>query len=157
MKVRVKLNSKEGPYFQSYKGVRKGDPLSPILFNLVADSLTRMVHVAQQNGLIKGLARNLIPNRVAVLQYADDTILCLEHCENNARNVKLLLYVYEQMSRLEINFSKSEVVSINGDTWGYLYHLEDTMWWTEVIWKKKHTRKLKTGKGVPCPWVGESS
>jgi hypothetical protein len=30
----------------SYKGVRKGDPLSPLLFNFVADLLTRMVGTA---------------------------------------------------------------------------------------------------------------
>jgi hypothetical protein len=45
--VSVKLNDQIGPYFQSFKGVRHRDPLSPILFNFVADSLTRMVIKAQ--------------------------------------------------------------------------------------------------------------
>lgn len=111
----VKVNNKEGPYFQSYKGVRQGDPLSPILFNLVADNLTRMVHQAQINGAITGLASDLIPNGVAILQYADDTIMCLKHCMNGASNLKIMLYIYEQMSGLKINFSKNEIVSINGD------------------------------------------
>jgi hypothetical protein len=31
-----------------------------------------------------------------------------------ARNVKLLIYLFEQMSRLKINFDKSEVVLIGG-------------------------------------------
>ena len=44
--VCVKLNNVEGPYFVSHKGVRKGDPLSPILFNLVANCLARMVRQA---------------------------------------------------------------------------------------------------------------
>jgi hypothetical protein len=42
----IKLNNNVGPYIKSYKGVRQGDPLSPILFNLVADCLTRMIHTA---------------------------------------------------------------------------------------------------------------
>ena len=64
---------------------------------------------------MKGLASNLIENGVAVLQYADDTIICLENDMGAARNMKLLLYFYEIMSGLKINFSKSELVMINGD------------------------------------------
>ena len=50
--VSVKLNNSIGPYIKSYKGVRQGDPRSPILFNLVADCLTRMIFRAQHNGLV---------------------------------------------------------------------------------------------------------
>ena len=113
--VSVKLNNQIGPYFVSHKGVRQGDPLSPILFNFVADCLTRMIKQAQRNGLITGLASNLIDKGVAVLQYADDTIICLENNMEGARNMKLLLYIYKIMSGLKINFSKSEIVMINGD------------------------------------------
>jgi hypothetical protein len=41
--VCVKINNKMGPYLVSHKGVRQGDPLSPILFNVVADCLSRMI------------------------------------------------------------------------------------------------------------------
>ena len=41
--ISVKLNNKIGPYFRSYKGVRQGDPLSPIIFNFITDCLTKMV------------------------------------------------------------------------------------------------------------------
>jgi hypothetical protein len=111
----VKINDKMGAYFASHKGVRQGEPLSPILFNLVADCLTRMIRKSQDNGLIIGLANNLIPKGVAVLQYADDTIICLKDGMENARNMKSLLYWYEMMSGLKINFTKSEVILINGD------------------------------------------
>lgn len=75
----VKLNDKIGSYIKSYKGVRQGDPLSPILFNFVADSLTKMVHTAQKNHLLSGLIDHIIPKGVAILQYADDTIIFLKH------------------------------------------------------------------------------
>jgi hypothetical protein len=44
----VKMNGITGPYFQSYIGIRQGDPLSALLFNIVVDCLTRMVVKAQQ-------------------------------------------------------------------------------------------------------------
>jgi hypothetical protein len=62
--------------------------LSPLLFNIVTDILTRMVYRAQQNLLVTGLISNLIPNGIAILQYADDTILCMEDDEEKARNIK---------------------------------------------------------------------
>ena len=59
--ISVKLNNKIGPYFRSYKGVRQGDPLSPILFNFITDCLTKMVKHAENNGVLIGFADNLIP------------------------------------------------------------------------------------------------
>ena len=77
--ISVKMNESIGPYVKSFKGVRQGDPLSPILFNFVADYLTRMVLKTQDNGLFTGLVDKIIPRWVAILQYADDTIISLKH------------------------------------------------------------------------------
>ena len=52
---------------------------------------------------------------MAVLQYADDTIICLKHNIQGARNMKLLLYMYEMMAGLKMNFCKSEVLTINDE------------------------------------------
>jgi hypothetical protein len=65
--VAVKVNDNIGPYFMSCKGVRQGDPLSPLLFNFVADCLIRLVIRAQHNGLVIGLISELIPDGVAIL------------------------------------------------------------------------------------------
>ena len=111
----MKINNICGPYLVSHKGVRQGDPLSPSLFNLVVDCLARMVRKAQRNNLICGLAGNLIDRGVVMLQYADDTIVCIKDDLDIARNLKLLLYLFDMMSGLKINFSKSEIILINGD------------------------------------------
>ena len=113
--VSVKINNEVGSYFQSAKGVRQGDPLSPLLFNMVGEVLTKMVLEAQNNGLIVGLASDLIDKGIAILQYADDTVLCFEHDPDKAVNLKLLLYMFELMSGLKINFLKSEVIVLGGD------------------------------------------
>jgi hypothetical protein len=74
-----------------------------------------MVQTTQKNGLIKGLVKEYIPNGVAILQYADDTILCMEENQETTRNIKILLYIYEKMPGLKINFDKSEIVMTSMD------------------------------------------
>jgi hypothetical protein len=64
-KVAIKTNDTLGPYFTTHKGVRQGDPFSPLLFNLVADGLACMIHKAQVEGLIEGLIPHIIQNDVA--------------------------------------------------------------------------------------------
>jgi hypothetical protein len=91
----VQVNGSVGNYFKSGKGVRQGDPLSPLLFNLAADNLAKMVYKARENGLIKGLVPNYIEQGVAILQYADDTILCMDDEVESVQNMKLLLCFYE--------------------------------------------------------------
>ena len=39
----VNLNGEEGSFFKPGKGLREGDPISPLLFNLVGDVLTKML------------------------------------------------------------------------------------------------------------------
>lgn len=36
--VHIKVNDNVGPNFQTFKGLRQGDPMSQILFNIVADT-----------------------------------------------------------------------------------------------------------------------
>jgi hypothetical protein len=57
-----------------------------------------MVHKAQENELIKGLISQIVPNGVAILQYADDTIIFLKHDIVGARHMKLLLYLFEMLA-----------------------------------------------------------
>ena len=42
-------------------------------------------------------------------------LLCLKHDLENARNLKLLFYLYELISEFKTNFNKSELLAINGD------------------------------------------
>jgi hypothetical protein len=107
--VGVKVNDDVGRYFQTKKGLRQGDPLSPLLFNLVADMLAILISRAKENGQINGLVPHLIEGGISILQYADDTILFMEHNLEQAANMKLLLCAFEKLSGLKINFHKSEL------------------------------------------------
>jgi hypothetical protein len=129
----VEVNDKVGPYFDIHKRVRQGDPFAPLLFNMAANSLAKMVSVEQQNGLVVGLADNIITKGISMLQYADDTILLIQDDLEQARNLKLLLYLFEAMSGLKINFEKSEVMLILHDdnkiqTYSDLFNYQSGTW-----------------------------
>ncbi|WVZ77334.1 hypothetical protein U9M48_025213 [Paspalum notatum var. saurae] len=97
--VGVKVNDDIDKYFQTWKGLRQRDPLSPFLFNLVVDMLSVLLIRAKEN-MDRGLS---------ILQYADDTILFMKHDLEEAKNLKLVLCAFEQLSGLKINFHKSEL------------------------------------------------
>ena len=105
--VGIKINDHLRPYFQTKKGLRQGDPLSPILINIVADMLAIILNKAKQEGLIRGIIPHLIDDGLSILHYADDTVF-LDHNIDIAKNMKLLPSVFEQLSGLKINYHKSD-------------------------------------------------
>ena len=105
----IKVNNETGHYFQIKKGLRQGDTLSPILFNIVADMLAVMIDRAKLDGQIEGVIPHLVDGGLSILQYADDTILFMEHDLEKAMNMKLILSAFEKLSGLKINFHKSEL------------------------------------------------
>jgi hypothetical protein len=80
-----------------------------MLFNIVADMFAIMIERAKNDGLIEGVIPHLVDGGLSILQYADDTILFMEHDLEKAQNLKLILSAFEQLSGLKINFHKSEL------------------------------------------------
>jgi hypothetical protein len=107
--VGIRVNDDIGHYFQTKKGLHQGDPLSPILFNIVADMLAIMIQRAKEDDQVSGLIPHLVEGGLSILQYADDTIIFMEHDLDKALNMKLVLCIFEQLSGLKINFHKSEL------------------------------------------------
>ena len=56
-----------------------------------------------------GVVPHLVDGGLSILQYANDTILFLDHNLDSARNMKLRLCDFEQVSGLKINFHKNEL------------------------------------------------
>ncbi|WVZ49884.1 hypothetical protein U9M48_001207 [Paspalum notatum var. saurae] len=107
--VAVNVNGQNGLYFQTRKGLRQGDPLSPILFNIVADMLAIIINRAKSEGKVNGVIPHLVEDGLSILQYADDTVIFLGHDLEKARNMKVLLCLFEKLSGLKINFHKSKI------------------------------------------------
>jgi hypothetical protein len=135
--VCVKVNEDIGRYFMSKKGLREGDPLSSILFNLIADMLALLTERAKKmDKLIKGVVPHLVDNGLSNLQYADDIILFMDHNVDLAKKMKLLLCVFEQLSGLKIKFYKSANTRLTCTLWFGLM-MSDCQW--VALWGSQWT------------------
>lgn len=106
----VAVNGAISNYFANGRGLRQGDPISPLLFSFVADVLSCILSQATLAGHLSHVVSHIIPEGVTHLQYADDTIIMVELNELCIANLKFILLCFEALSGLKINFSKSEVL-----------------------------------------------
>ena len=77
-------------------------------------------------------------------KYCSWSIICLQDAWENAQNMKLLLYLYENMSGLKNNFNKSEVIMVSQDlqkNYAILWHFQlccgamaNQISWSSSIW-----------------------
>lgn len=110
----VSINGSLTPYFFCKRGVRQGDPLSPYLFNLAADSLSKMFHIGREQGFLIGLGPPC-DNHHAVMNchYADDTILFLQADPKNIELTWWTMMGFEAISGIKMNLDKTELYPIN--------------------------------------------
>ena len=71
--------------------------------------LAVLIERAKADGQIEGVVPHLVDGGLSILQYADDTILFMEHDIEKEKNLKLIMSAFEQLSGLKINFHKSEL------------------------------------------------
>ena len=61
--------------------------MSPVLFNIVADILAILIKRAKDDGQISGVIPHLVDYGLSILQYADDTIIFVDHDIEQAKNI----------------------------------------------------------------------
>lgn len=99
------------------RGLKQGDPLAPFLFLLVAEGLSGLIRNALSFGKFKGFKFGSSKVIISHLQYVDDTILVGEACDVNFWTMKaILLFFFELVSGLKINYHKSCLVGVTVDT-----------------------------------------
>lgn len=77
-RMSVLINGSPTKEFKMQKGLRQGNPLSPLLFNLVAEILHLLLLKAENIGLISGIKLGS-GSTLSHLQFADDTILFMDN------------------------------------------------------------------------------
>jgi hypothetical protein len=85
--IAISINGETGPLFRNKRGAHQGDPLSPLLFDYVADGLDAILAKARAAGHIQGVVPHLIPGGVSHLHYADDTIILIQNSQLGLANL----------------------------------------------------------------------
>jgi mannosylglycoprotein endo-beta-mannosidase len=107
---RVLLNGIAGRPIAHGRGLRQGDPLSPMLFVIAIDPLTQILEEATRHGLLTKLRGRGVVLRTSL--YADDAAVFVAPIKNDVRNLACILQRFGEVIGLCTNFTKSSVAAI---------------------------------------------
>jgi hypothetical protein len=103
--VEIRFNDNIGHSFQTRKGSRQGDPLSPIFFNIVADMLTIIMRAQKRRDKLGVFFLTLL---IGVFLYYN--MRMIRYCLWNMILIRqLILCIFQQLSELKMYFYKSEL------------------------------------------------
>ena len=117
------INGSPSDFFGSSRGLRQGDPLSPLLFDIVMEALSHMLDVAVSAGQFSDFSMGSTAGSsvmVSHLLFADDTLIFCDAEPSQITNLRAILTRFEEVLRLHINLGKSELVLVGG-----VHNLED--------------------------------
>ncbi|KAM0883422.1 hypothetical protein ACQ4PT_031650 [Festuca glaucescens] len=108
--TRVLVNGFAGSAFSHGRGLRQGDPISPLLFVIAMDILSSMLRAAEQAGVLTDL--NAVGLRHRLSLYADDVVIFARPCRFELAAVWALLDCFGGASGLRANNAKSTAAPI---------------------------------------------
>lgn len=109
----VLLNGSPGPSFWHRRGLRQGDPLSPLLFILAIDPLHRLLAKATKLGTLAPLPSRGTSMRISL--YADDVVIFANPVREEVDILLDLLHSFGNATGLQLNHDKSTVTAIGCD------------------------------------------
>lgn len=108
VKLSMSINGKSVGFFSCTRGVRQGDPLSPLLFCLAEEVISKDLHIMMEEGKLSQIqaSRGLkVPSHCL---YADDILIFCKGTLSNIRNIMKLFSDYGDYSGQIINNGKSK-------------------------------------------------
>jgi hypothetical protein len=111
--TQILLNGVPGDFIAHQRGLRQGDPLSPMLFILILDVLALLVQRASEEGHLQPLSVKQLKHRISM--YADHAVIFLRPDPADILLVLDILSLFGKASGLQTNIQKSNVVPIRCD------------------------------------------
>ena len=108
--TKIILNGQPGRRICHARGLRQGDPLSPLLFVLVMEPLNALFRLAVNKQVLGPLGNSNIPERIFL--YADDVILFSSIAEQDLVAVGTILSMFAAASGLHTNPDKCAITPI---------------------------------------------
>ena len=105
----VLLNGQPVGNIKPTRGLHQGDPLSPYLFLLCAMGLQSLIHQAEVDGHIRGVAICRNGPKVSHLFFTDDSALFCRATEAECNKILEILEVYERGFGQKINREKTNL------------------------------------------------
>jgi hypothetical protein len=102
--TQILLNGVHGDFMNHQRGLRQGDPLSPIIFIIVTDALNLLISKAAEAGLLQPLSSRSIQHRVSL--YVDDVVLFLQSSESDIVLTLRILHLFGKSSRAQDQHSE---------------------------------------------------
>ena len=107
------LNGIPGKTVHCRRGVRQGDPLSPLLFVLAADLLQSILNQVKDRGIVNLPIELNHTSDFPIVQYADDTLIIMQASATQLFAQKGILQAFGTSTGLRVNYNKSMMVLIN--------------------------------------------
>jgi hypothetical protein len=107
---KVILNGVPGEDIQHDRGLRQGNPLSPLLFILAIDPLHDLLQFVTDNKVLSKLRGKHARLRLSL--YADDPVIFLKPTESDVYNINVLLLNFGCVMGLVTNMSTSSISPI---------------------------------------------
>lgn len=109
VKYSVLLNGSPCGFFTASRGIRQGDPISPALFVILVDLLSRILLKAENDGSIRGIKISRGSPRITHLMYADDLIIYGHATLEEARAIGDCLHTNSSWTGQSMNLGKSSI------------------------------------------------
>ncbi|GLT65412.1 hypothetical protein SLA2020_378470 [Shorea laevis] len=105
----ILINGSPFGHFSPARGFRQGDPLSPFLFILGSEVLSRLLFKEEAAGCLKGLKIARRCPAISHLLFADDLLIFGRASISEAACIKACLAKYSTWSGQSINANKSSI------------------------------------------------